>query len=454
MFTDDLPGLDGTLHLDRPTRAENAADNGQYVERLPAAVLRPGSVRDLQRMVQFCRTNGISVATRGQAHSTHGQGLTRGLLIEGRALATIHAIDPVARTADVDAGVTWLELTRAAYAHGLTPPVLTGYLDLSIGGTLSMGGVSSTPRAGLQVDRVRELEVVTGAARIEHCSPTRNADLFESVLGGLGQFGILTRAVVELVPVHSMVRTYTIPYPDNATFFADLRELLRRGELEEVWGQWLPSETGLAYHLLAAQPFEPAAPPDDDALLRGLSVPAASVRVADVGYLDFAERVDTYVAELRKMIFWDELVKPWFDVWLPGSAVEAYVGDVIPTVTARDVGPGGWVLLFPLHRAASTRPMARMPEPDGDEFVYLFDILSSSFEPGPCPAFARELVRRNDRLFERASEVGGVRYPIGSVEFSQAEWVAHYGPLWPDVVRRKRTYDPDRILTPGFGIFG
>jgi hypothetical protein len=38
------------------------------------------------------------------------------------------------------------------------------------------------------------------------------------------------------------------------------------------------------------------------------------------------------------------------------------------------------------------------------------------------------------------------------VEFSQAEWIAHYGRLWPDVVRRKRQYDPDRNLTPGFGI--
>ncbi len=128
-------------------------------------------------MVAFCRTAGISVAARGQAHSTHGQGLTRGLVIESRARATIHVIDKAQGTADVEAGVTWLELTRAAYKEGLTPPVLTGYLDLSIGGTLSMGGISSTPRAGLQVDRVRELEVVTGAGRIERCSPTHKEDL-------------------------------------------------------------------------------------------------------------------------------------------------------------------------------------------------------------------------------------------------------------------------------------
>lgn len=443
-----IPSLDGTLHLDEPTRTENSVDNGRYVTRRPAAVLRPGSVRDIQRMVQFCRGHRIPVATRGQGHSTHGQGLVTGLLIESRSLATIHSIGTT--TADVDAGVTWRDLLHAAIGRGLTPPVLTGYLGLSIGGTLSMGGTSSSPAAGLLVDRVRELEVVTGTGQLVRCSATRYWDLFESVLAGIGQFGIITRATVELVPALPMTRMYTIRYPDNPTFFTDLRKLTGRGELDDVWGQWFPGDAGFTYNILAAISFDPADPPDDDRLLRDLTASASAV---DLSFRDFALRVDTYVDQLRQTIDWDDLVKPWLDVWLPGTEIERYVDEVIPTVTSRDVGPGGFMLLFPMLRSSITRPMYRIPSPDGDPYIYLFNILTSSAEPGPDPDFAAEMLNRNHRLFSRAREVGGVRYPIDSIPFTRSDWTAHYGSRWADVVRRKQRYDPDNVLTPGPGIF-
>ncbi len=42
------------------------------------------------------------------------------------------------------------------------PPVFTDYIELSIGGTLSLGGIGGTSyRYGVQVDNVLSLEVVT-----------------------------------------------------------------------------------------------------------------------------------------------------------------------------------------------------------------------------------------------------------------------------------------------------
>src|SRR5882762_3936430 len=88
----DVPPLDGTLHLDSATRHEDARDNGKIIERVPSAVLRPGSATDIATMIRFCRKLGIQVATRGQAHGTYGQSLVGGLLIESRSLRTIHSI--------------------------------------------------------------------------------------------------------------------------------------------------------------------------------------------------------------------------------------------------------------------------------------------------------------------------------------------------------------------------
>ena len=68
----------------------------------------------------------------------------------------------------------------------------------------SQGGVFAGPRSGngslgLQVDHVQELEVVTGDGQIVSCSDERNSDLFNAMLGGLGQCGIITKIVMRLM---------------------------------------------------------------------------------------------------------------------------------------------------------------------------------------------------------------------------------------------------------------
>ncbi len=452
---DDIPPLDGTLYLDLGARQADARDLGRVVERVPCAVLRPGSVGDIAAMIRYCRRRGIKVATRGQGHTMYGQSLADGLLIENRALRTIHSIGPDG--ADVDAGVLWKELVLAAYHDHqppLTPPLLTGYLGLSIAGTLSVGGVAPTNGNGLQIDHVQELEVVTGAGEISRCSMEHNRDLFEAMLGGVGQCGVITRAKVDLVAAKSMARTYQLHYLDNAIFFHDLRTLAGRGECDGVSAQWVPNGADdLAYQIDAVAFFDPAQPPNNQQLLRGLNVPATAVVVTDHSYLDWASRVDVQIDQLRLMMNWDELVKPWFDVWLDDTAVESYVGEVIPTLTADDIGPGGRVLLFPHRRARCNRPFCRLPEPAGSDWIYLFDILTAAPTPGPEPAFTARMLDRNRRLFEKARDTGGTRYPIGAIEFSRADWIRQYGNLWPAFVRRKQRFDPDNILTPGPGIF-
>src|SRR5260370_7034813 len=93
---------------------------------------------------------------------------------------------------EVSSGVLWRTLLQATLARGLTPPVLPDYLDLSIGGVLSVGGIGGTSyRYGAIVDHVLELQVVTGMGELETCSPTHHRDLFETALAELGHFAII-----------------------------------------------------------------------------------------------------------------------------------------------------------------------------------------------------------------------------------------------------------------------
>ncbi|MEO8906321.1 MAG: FAD-binding protein [Polyangiaceae bacterium] len=448
---DPTPHLDGTLSTDPGTVAGYAVDAGNIVHKTPWAVLRPGSVADISKMIVFCRRHGIKVSARGQGHTTYGQSqVAAGLVVDMGSLSQIHSIS--AAGADVDAGLTWRQLVTASVPLGLKPPVLTGYINLSIGGTLSVGGVSSTNTQGCQVDRVKELEVVTGEGLVKRCSLTQNRDLFEAVLAGLGQCGIITRAIIEMVPAKASARTYFLTYNSNADFFADFRELLRRGEFDDLYNIWVPDANGaLVYQLNAVKFFDPASPPNDAHLTRNLRINASTVTTQDDSFLNYALRVDAVIDFLTQIGLWTGVLHPWFDVWLPDAAVEKYVGEVIPSLTPEDVGPTGFALLFATKASKLTRPFLRVPA--CSEYVFLFDILTAAPAPGPNPAFQTKMLARNRKLFDKARLVGGTRYPIGSIEFSRVDWLLQYGLSYLAFKALKLRYDPSGILTPGPGIF-
>lgn len=452
-----VPELDGTLSFALADRQADSQDLGRIVEMLPTAVLMPGSVRDIQVMIRFCLGRGIPVSTRGQGHTTNGQGLTTGLIIQNSSLNTIHSIGPGG--ADVDAGVLWRDLVNATVPQGLTPPLFTTYTGLSIAGTLSVGGFPAMNDMGVQIDHVSELQVVTGTGELVTCSPNTRSDLFEVMLGGLGQCGVITRATIDLVPAKANAQVCQLNYPLSATttMFSDLWTLLNRDEFAGVYTLIFepPGVGELIYQINALSLYDPAEPPDTATLLRGLSQPASAATIADTSYLDWVLRYDPIIAEWRADLDWNNLIKPWFDVILTGSAVESFVTSVMPTLTPADFGPPtGIGFLFPQRRDKLTRQFFRLPPDDGSGWVCLFDILTSSETPAPDPAFAQAMVARNDSLFYRARELcGATRYPIGSFDFTEKDWRIQYGESWPELVQLKKRYDPRLILTHGPGIF-
>ncbi|HSC88376.1 MAG TPA: FAD-binding protein [Polyangiaceae bacterium] len=448
-----VPALDGQLLTDPSSLAAVSVDAGYSQTVTPLAVLRPGSVADIQKMIRFCRRHGILVAARGQGHTTFGQALVQGgLVIEMGSLATVHSIG--SDHAIVDAGLKWSDLLQQTLAHGLTPPALTGYLGLSIGGTLSVGGISSSPRAGAQVDNVREIEFVDGKGDLIVASKRKNPVLFAGVLAGLGQLGIITRATVELVPAPTLVRVYTLDYANAATFFTDMRTVLERGEFDDCYNFGIPNGTGgWNYQLTMGIGFEPTSPPDTEHLLRGLSAPPASAAYQDMPFSIFALRVDMAVEFFRSIGLWEGVQHPWFDVFLPDRTVEPYVTRVTASLTFEDVGPTGFLLLFPQkRRGLLDAPL--LQSPDCDRWFYLFDILTAAPAPGFDADFDARMRARNRRLYDEAKAVGGARYPIGTLDFDEKDWRKHFGLAFPGLKVLKALSDPGGILTPGPGIFG
>jgi len=449
---DHVPALDGSIVTDPAFLAPYATDSGSIVNNPPIAVLIPGSVSDIQKMIRYCRRHDIKVAVRGQGHTTFGQSTALGgLVIDMATINTVHSI--TSSQVDVDAGITWKQLVETAVPLGATCPVLTGYIGLSIGGTLSVGGISPNNRRGAQVDHVKELWVVTGEGELERCSANCKSDLFEAMLAGLGQCGVIVRVVMDMIPAPTKARTFLLNYVENnAMFFDDLRKLVDREEFDGVYMLGAPDGAGgWVQQISATKYYSAGAPPDPNHLLRDLNQPPSAAEIQDQSYLEQVESVDVAIDFLKSVGLWNGVLHPWFDMWLPEDEAESFVGDTLDGLTPEDVGPTGFLLLFPLLASKFTRPLFRVPK--HSRYVYLFDILTAAATPGPDPVFEEKMLTRNRDLYEEALALGGTRYPIGSVEFDKKDWKRHYGEAFSDFKKAKRRYDPDTIMGPGPGIF-
>jgi cytokinin dehydrogenase len=438
---EDLPTLDGHVRFDDAARARAADDFGHLVRHRPLAVLEPGSVDDVAVMVRYCHERGIPVAPRGQGHATGGQAQApQGIVIDMGTLCGVEVGDD---HAVVEAGALWSGLLRATLRRGRTPPVFTDYLELSVGGTLAAGGVGGAAhRYGAQVDNVTELEVVTGTGERTTCSNTRRADLFDAVLSGLGQCAIITRATVRLLPAPTAVRYYRLLYPSLAALTADQRTVVRDGRFDHVEGQ---VDAGEPLYQLEVATFAKA--PDDAGLLGDLAYERGSERIEDLPYADFLDRLAESVELLESLGEW-ACPHPWLNVFLPGTATDAFVTSALADLTPADLGLSGVILLYPLRRSLLRTPLLRVPD---EELIFLFTLLRTS-SPGAADPAA--MVAANRAVYELVQAIGGTQYPVGTIPTTPAAWRRHYGPQWPRLAAAKHRYDPAGILTPGHHVFG
>lgn len=179
--------LDGDLSREPALLAAAADDFGHIVRRPPVAVVRPKHASDIATTVRWAAAHGLTVAPRGQGHSVYGRSQAGGgVVVDMSGHNRVHRVE--ADRVIVDAGATWQAVLTETLPHRRTPPVLTDFLGLSVGGTVSAGGIGGrSHRYGSQACNVLELDVVTGNGDEVTCSPSANADLFDAMRAGLSQ---------------------------------------------------------------------------------------------------------------------------------------------------------------------------------------------------------------------------------------------------------------------------
>jgi cytokinin dehydrogenase len=104
----DLPRLDGVLLEDDLAREQMAVDFSGQLHRVPAAVLKPRSTKDIVKIVRFANRNGLKLAMRGQGHSQYGHSLVEGgILVDSRPLNAVALSGETTAHAQAGASSPW-----------------------------------------------------------------------------------------------------------------------------------------------------------------------------------------------------------------------------------------------------------------------------------------------------------------------------------------------------------
>lgn len=184
------------------------------VKRCRAKVIQPvRSTLDVLDAFAQARSQQLSVTIQGAGHSCRGQSLSSGGLQMKNYSRSADITFLEEGLIEVSSGSAWRSVERSLNQAGRQAPVLTDYLDLSVGGTLSVGGMGlNSITEGFQVDQVVRLKLIQPDGRVLWCAREENSELFRFALAGLGQVGFIDRVVMRTNPLrrwtHSLKRVH------------------------------------------------------------------------------------------------------------------------------------------------------------------------------------------------------------------------------------------------------
>jgi FAD binding domain/Berberine and berberine like len=206
-------GLRGEMVFpgDRGYDTVRAVFNGM-IDRRPLAVIRCVDASDVVRCITFARRHDLPLSVRGGGHSVAGNAVRDGAVMVDLSGMKALQVDPGTQTVRAEPGLTLGEFDRTTQAFGLATTLgvvsTTGIAGLTLGGGL--GWLNG--RHGLACDNLISAEVATADGQLLRASAHQNEDLFWSIRGGGGNFGVVTSFEYQLHPV-DLVLAGVLSYP-------------------------------------------------------------------------------------------------------------------------------------------------------------------------------------------------------------------------------------------------
>ena len=193
----------------------------------PAMVLRPTDAAEVAASIRHAADTGLELAVRSGGHNALGFGNSDGgVVLDLSRLDAVEVLD--GGRVRIGTGATWGAAAARLAEHGLA--ITSGdTVSVGVGGLTQAGGIGWMVRKyGLTIDSVLAAEVVTSAGDVVRADPKTNSELFWGLLGGAGNFGVVSSFDYQAQPVstvHFGLITYALE--DLSQLLKGWREVMR-----------------------------------------------------------------------------------------------------------------------------------------------------------------------------------------------------------------------------------
>ena len=239
----------------------------------PELLIRARSREEVVEVMKYAYANNIPVTPRGQGTGLVGGSVAKfgGIMLDLTKMNKILEIDEENLTLTVEPGVLLMEIAPAVEGLGLFYPPDPGEKSASIGGNINTnaGGMRAV-KYGVTRDYVRGLEVVLADGRVlelggKVVKNSSGYNLLGLMVGSEGTLGIVTKAVLRLVPLPKKVMSLLVPFPDLGCAIETVPKIIRSKAVptavefmqknvilaaEEYLGRSYPDKSSDAYLLL------------------------------------------------------------------------------------------------------------------------------------------------------------------------------------------------------------
>lgn len=422
------------------------SDFGYIYTSIPEAVFQPKNSEEVQQVVQFLQKEEIPVVIRGEGHSQSGQSLPvpDGVTIDMSGLKKIVALDKKDLLLTCEAGCTWRELVEYGRSERVMPLVLPMFVDLSIGGTISAGGVGSASfRYGISASIVDEMEVVLADGSLVNCSSTKNPEVFAAVLANTGQAGIICSVRLKLREYKNNTITHYLIY-DNLKQWLDDQRSLTTTNCEHIQGFFSYNIQGLKngrpfvlwfYGLQVSFEF---ANEDEKSLAAAVvqklnPYKRLGEEIADTAAFSF--RFDPRFQAMRQSGAFT-LPHPWMEFLLPTEKLEILVPEILNKLPLA-MGDGHRLVFI------NSNHLPENFQIPGAKSVVAFAALPTSVPPPQLKDVLSKLKELHDFVIAN----GGKRYLSGWLGMMQyADWQKHWDAKFTSWTDQKNKFDPNHLF--------
>jgi glycolate oxidase len=243
------------------------------VKQMPEVVIQAASTEEVSAIMKYAHENTIPVTPRGSGTGLVGAAVPihGGIVIDLSKMNRILELDDENLTLTVEPGVLLMEILKYVQEHDLFYPPDPGEKTATIGGNINTnaGGMRAV-KYGVTRDYVRGLELVLpngeimqlGGKVVKNSSGYSIKDL---VVGSEGTLGIITKAVLKLLPLPKKAISLLIPFPNLETAIETVPKIIKSKSVptaiefmqraaivaaEEFLGKKFPDNTSDAYLLL------------------------------------------------------------------------------------------------------------------------------------------------------------------------------------------------------------